>query len=190
MNLDNLLSLHEETTTRCREIMRQKNMDYSGGDGDPFANFRIAEAYGVHPVMGIILRSTDKLQRVRAFIKNGVCAVDGESVDDACDDLVNYAILMKGLLREERGKKATPGHETLEASYETITGHPPEEKWLNIPNKVVPRFIKLNRGEVIEAGDQIKYIDEGESSWRTVSSYLIGSTFEDGLELLAIRRPL
>jgi hypothetical protein len=82
--------------------MRQKNMDYSGGDGDPFANFRIAEAYGVHPVMGIILRSTDKLQRVRAFIKNGVCAVDGESVDDACDDLVNYAILMKGLLREER----------------------------------------------------------------------------------------
>jgi hypothetical protein len=102
MNLDNLLSLHEETTTRCREIMRQKNMDYSGGDGDPFANFRIAESFGLHPVTGIILRMTDKLQRVRAFIKNGVCAVDGESVDDACDDLVNYAILMKGLLREER----------------------------------------------------------------------------------------
>lgn len=102
MTLDNLLSLHEETTTRCREIMRQKNMDYSGGDGDPFANFRIAECFGLHPVTGIILRVTDKLQRVRAFIKNGVCAVDGESVDDACDDLVNYAILMKGLLREER----------------------------------------------------------------------------------------
>ncbi len=131
MNLESLLSLHEETTTRCREIMRQKNMDYSGGDGDPFANFRIAESFGLHPVTGIILRMTDKLQRVRAFIKNGVCAVDGESVDDACDDLVNYAILMKGLLREERGKKAAPGHATLEESYETITGHPPETKWFN-----------------------------------------------------------
>lgn len=102
--VEKLLLLHEQTTSRCRDIMRAKNADYSGGSGDPYSNFRIAESFGLHPVTGILLRVTDKLQRIRAFIANGVLAVDGESVDDACDDIVNYAILMKGLLREEREK--------------------------------------------------------------------------------------
>ena len=84
--------------------MHAKSLDYSGGDADPYANFRIAEMFGLHPVTGILLRVTDKLQRIRAFIKNGVTAVEGETVDDACDDIVNYAILMKGLLREQREK--------------------------------------------------------------------------------------
>lgn len=103
---EQLLALHESTTTTCREVMRKKNKDYAGGSADPYANFRIAESFGLHPVTGIVLRVTDKLQRIRAFLANGVLAVDGESVDDACDDIVNYAILMKGLLREEREKKA------------------------------------------------------------------------------------
>lgn len=102
--VEKLLLLHELTTSRCRDIMCAKNADYSGGSGDPYSNFRIAESFGLHPVTGILLRVTDKLQRIRAFIANGVLAVDGESVDDACDDIVNYAILMKGLLREEREK--------------------------------------------------------------------------------------
>jgi len=103
---EQLIALHEATCDNCRKIMYNKSVDYSGGSGDPFANFRIAESFGLHPVTGIVLRVTDKLQRIRAFIANGVLAVDGESVDDACDDIVNYAILMKGLLREEREKKA------------------------------------------------------------------------------------
>lgn len=101
---EKLIALHEETCTTCRDVMRQKNADYSGGESDPYANFRIAEMFGLHPVTGILLRVTDKLQRIRAFIKNGVTAVEGETVDDACDDIVNYAILMKGLLREQREK--------------------------------------------------------------------------------------
>jgi len=99
-----LLALHEKTCEDCRKIMHAKSLDYSGGETDPYANFRIAEMFGLHPVTGILLRVTDKLQRIRAFIKNGVTAVEGETVDDACDDIVNYAILMKGLLREQREK--------------------------------------------------------------------------------------
>jgi hypothetical protein len=104
--VEELLKLHNETCMNCMRIMRQKNADYSGGTGDPYANFRIAEMFGLHPVTGILLRVTDKLQRIKSFIAKGVLEVPGESVDDACDDLVNYAILMKGLLREEREKKA------------------------------------------------------------------------------------
>lgn len=99
-----LLKLHEETCEKCRSIMRVKNQDYCGGSGDPYANFRIASAFGIHPAMGIVLRITDKLQRVRAFAANGTMAVKEESVDDALEDIVNYAILLKGMLKEERDR--------------------------------------------------------------------------------------
>ncbi len=70
-----LFALHEETCKACLEVMRKKNTDYSGGSGDPYANFRIAEMFGLHPVTGILLRVTDKLQRIRAFIKTNVSKV-------------------------------------------------------------------------------------------------------------------
>lgn len=153
--------------------MRQKNMDYSGGDGDPFANFRIAECFGLHPVTGIILRMTDKLQRVRAFIKNGVCAVDGESVDDACDDLVNYAILMKGLLREERSKLSS-----TQITSACADG--------------TPRYRILNPGEFIEAGDESRWEESSENSWSPVLGIFIGSQVSSGVvkDNLVVRRPL
>lgn len=103
--IEKLLKLHEETCEGCRGIMRAKNHDYSSGSHDPYANFRIAELFGLHPVTGILLRVTDKLQRIKSFVSTGELKVSGESVDDACDDIVNYAILMKGLLREQREKK-------------------------------------------------------------------------------------
>lgn len=103
---EKLMSLHEETLLHCQEIMRAKSHDYSNGS-DPYANFRIAEMFGLHPVTGILLRVTDKLQRIRSFVSTGELKVSGESVDDACDDIVNYAILMKGLLRESRAKQDT-----------------------------------------------------------------------------------
>jgi hypothetical protein len=102
--LEELLKLHEDTCNKCREVMKKKNTDYCGGSGDPYANFRISEAFGIHPAMGIVLRITDKLQRIRAFAANGSLAVAEESVDDACEDILNYAILLKGLLKEERQK--------------------------------------------------------------------------------------
>ena len=85
--------------------MEAKNNDYAGGKdaSDPFANFKMAASIGVHPVTGLLLRMMDKVQRIRTFTADGGLAVSGESVDDACDDIVNYAILCKGLLREERG---------------------------------------------------------------------------------------
>ena len=107
MTPDELLELHEETCGKCREIMRAKNADYCGGSGDPFANFRISEMVGIHPALGILMRMTDKMQRIRAFVTNGQLAVKTESFEDACDDMINYAILLKGLLKEESLKTET-----------------------------------------------------------------------------------
>ena len=103
MNTEELLALHEDTSAKCREIMRRKNNDYTGGQGvdDPFANFNMSSAFGVHPALGVVLRIGDKLQRIRSFANDGALQVSGETIDDACEDIVNYAIIIKGIFRAE-----------------------------------------------------------------------------------------
>ena len=106
MNVTELLELHTETTDICREIMERKNSDYCGGKSstDALANFKTATALGLHPVTGLLLRMQDKLMRIKSFVNDGELRVTGETVEDACNDLVNYSILCKALLREESGE--------------------------------------------------------------------------------------
>lgn len=107
MNIERLIQLHEQTCERTREIMRAKNSDYTGGSSatDALANFKTASILGLHPVTGLLLRMQDKLMRVKSFVADGQLSVPDETVEDACDDLVNYAILAKALLREERDQQ-------------------------------------------------------------------------------------
>lgn len=122
MNRTELLQLHDDTCKAARSIMEMKNNDYAGGKGseDPFANFKMASMIGIHPAVGLLLRMMDKVQRIRTFTLDGGLAVKGESVDDACDDIVNYAILCKGLLREEREAQVNPAY--TDAPKEEIRG--------------------------------------------------------------------
>ncbi len=104
MNRDDLLKLHDETCAKTRAIMVAKNNDYSGGTRAPdaLANFKCAHTLDLHPVTGLLLRMQDKMMRVKSFVADGALKVSGETVEDAFDDMVNYAILGKALLREER----------------------------------------------------------------------------------------
>jgi hypothetical protein len=109
MNRDELLNLHDETCAKARGIMEAKNNDYTGGKQatDALANFKSASALGLHPVTGLLLRAQDKLMRIRSFVADGSLRVTGETVTDACDDLLNYAILCKALLLEEMQEKVS-----------------------------------------------------------------------------------
>jgi hypothetical protein len=104
MKPETLFRLHEETCKKTLDIMRAKNSDYCGGENtvDALANFKTAQSLGLHPVTGLLLRMQDKLMRIKSFVNDGKLKVAGETVDDSCDDLVNYAILAKALLTEER----------------------------------------------------------------------------------------
>jgi len=106
MNTKQLLKLHEDTCKSCRAIMEQKNSDYTGGKSstDPFANFNASSILDIHPVQGLLLRVIDKIQRIRSFTNDKELKVSNESVEDACDDIVNYAILAKAMLMEERSQ--------------------------------------------------------------------------------------
>jgi len=106
MNTEQLLNLHDETCGKCKEIMKQKNSDYTGGKNatDVFANFNSSVILDIHPVQGLLLRLIDKIQRIRSFTNDKQLQVSNESVEDACEDIVNYAILAKAMLIEERKK--------------------------------------------------------------------------------------
>ena len=110
MTLEELLKLHKETTDKCREIMEVKNNDYTGGKeaNDVFANFRCSTILDVHPVTGIMMRVMDKIQRIKTFTNDGQLSVSGETVDDACEDIINYAILAKAMFRQERQQEKPP----------------------------------------------------------------------------------
>ena len=112
MNTEELLSLHDQTCEKCKAIMIKKNSDYTGGSKatDIFANFNASMMLNIHPVQGLLLRLIDKVQRIRSFTNDKQLQVSNESVEDACEDIVNYAILAKAMLIEER-KKIKQGKE-------------------------------------------------------------------------------
>jgi hypothetical protein len=82
--------------------MQAKNEDYSGATADPFANFRASTVFGIEPETGILLRTMDKLKRIQSFISKGELSVKGEPVDDAIRDVINYMVLLKGMIVEAR----------------------------------------------------------------------------------------
>ncbi len=107
MDISQLKKLHEDTSKKCLDIMIKKNSDYTGGEksNDVFANFRSSEILGVDPVLGIMMRVMDKIQRIRSFTEDGKLEVSDESVYDACEDVVNYMILAKAMFVEKRNNE-------------------------------------------------------------------------------------
>lgn len=100
-----LIQRHMDLCQRARDIMVAKNHDYRGGGGDPFANFRGSNTFGIDPIVGILLRMQDKMMRIKTFAEKGQLKVKGEGVEDAILDIINYAALIDGLCREERPTK-------------------------------------------------------------------------------------
>ena len=104
MDIKELLKIHDETCDKCKGIMQRKNSDYTGGKKatDVFANFNSSKILNINPVQGLLLRVIDKIKRIYSFTNDKQLQVSDESVDDACEDIVNYAILAKAMLIEER----------------------------------------------------------------------------------------
>lgn len=99
---EQLLKLHAVISERARNIMEAKNRDYAGGGDDVFANFRGALFLGIQPEIGLLMRCMDKFQRIRAFVATGTLHVKNEPVADAIIDVINYMVLLAGLIEERR----------------------------------------------------------------------------------------
>ena len=119
MTSEQLLALHDRLSAKAKAIMKDKNHDYTSGSADPFHNFRGSEYLGVKPEKGILLRIQDKMMRLSTFINKGKLNVANESAEDAIIDIINYCILIKGLIEDTPVPNGTPIPLTQE-EYETL----------------------------------------------------------------------
>lgn len=74
-------------------LTKAKSTDYSGTT-DAFANFQLVETLTQGKItaeMGIVVRMSDKLQRISNLLLAGKAEVKDERVADTCRDLMIYA---------------------------------------------------------------------------------------------------
>ena len=87
-------------------LTAQKNSDYTGGETNPnpFENFDQSELYGVDPIIGVNIRLGDKIQRAKAYCKDGKLSlnVKGDSVKDIYRDIIGYCLIILGMLERKK----------------------------------------------------------------------------------------
>lgn len=105
MTRDGLLHIHKELCDRACILMKQKSEDYATGS-DPFANFKRGEILGFATAEeGLMLRVVDKISRISTFLKKGHLTVENESVADSILDIINYMVLLQGMLEDKNRNK-------------------------------------------------------------------------------------
>lgn len=83
-----------------RETHIKKSQDY-GDPNDALANIKAgADLVGIEPWRGCVIRMADKMQRIKAFCRDGSLANEG--FEDALLDLASYAIIALIMFREEQ----------------------------------------------------------------------------------------
>lgn len=97
MTREDLRLLHEHMCEDARSLMKNKNVDYAT-ESDIFRNFRM---FGE---LGILVRMSDKLARLRSILENGRVAVSDESINDTLLDIINYSVIFAGYLGEQKSK--------------------------------------------------------------------------------------
>lgn len=102
MSTQDWLNFQERLFNELIVLTKKKNHDYTAGSGDPFANFRMTEEFGVPALTGLVIRMADKFKRVQAYLTKGKLAVDDEGIEDAFKDIIGYSALALGMLKESK----------------------------------------------------------------------------------------
>jgi hypothetical protein len=94
----------------ARKLHIAKNAGYSGVDNpDPWANFRLSEAFGVPAHIGCAIRMSDKWTRLQNLLKNPDNDQVGEAIEDTLLDLSIYSLIFICLIREYNEGKYSSG---------------------------------------------------------------------------------
>ncbi len=101
MSKEEYLAFIEQTFQEMQSLIKKKNTDYTAGGG-PFANFEESLGYGVDPLVGLSVRISDKIQRLKSFCKSGKLEVENEGVEDIFKDLIGYSCIALGMLKEKK----------------------------------------------------------------------------------------
>lgn len=94
--MNELIKSLTDTFAECLEIAKKKNSDYAG-DEDPFRNFRSSEIVKVPVDRAILVRMMDKMSRISNCLDRETKVKD-ETLLDTCNDLINYAAILKAYI--------------------------------------------------------------------------------------------
>jgi hypothetical protein len=97
----------DEILDEMKALHAKKHADYGSGT-DEYANFHSFKDFGVAPWIGVVLRISEKMARLKSFTRNG--RLENESVLDSLQDISVLAIIAQILYQEEYGQlhSATP----------------------------------------------------------------------------------
>ncbi len=92
----------DEFVESMRQILVNKNYDYTATSNDPLFNFRRAEQMGVPAWKGALVRFSDKVSRLETFAQKETYEVKDESFEDTLRDACNYLFLVGELYKEHK----------------------------------------------------------------------------------------
>lgn len=102
MKPEQLKASINDLVEECIETIESKNHDYTGDDTDALANFKLCEYQGLCSAeKAILIRLSDKMQRLTTFAEKGELEVDNESVQDAIMDSINYLLFLNAVIEEK-----------------------------------------------------------------------------------------
>ena len=87
----------------------KKQADY-GKTGDPFANVRASEDFGIEGWVGCMTRANDKMRRLQAAARGQ--NLKNESIEDSLLDLATYTVIALVLYRETMNCQNTSNYKT------------------------------------------------------------------------------
>jgi hypothetical protein len=96
------LDFQKDFFAKIMVTCEDKNKDYTSGSGDAFHNFTLVEKLGIGTALQcLLIRMSDKYARLVTFMNTGKLSVANESATDALMDIVGYASIAAGLLKDQ-----------------------------------------------------------------------------------------
>ena len=96
-------TLFDQTVEDCRKLLVIKGGEYAGGS-DRFSNFkRGAGLTGTHHLQVALIYMSKHYDSLCTYVRDTASGTNrprSESILGRCDDLINYAVLMKGMIQE------------------------------------------------------------------------------------------
>lgn len=102
INAEDFLESADEFLDNCLDIVKKKNADYKSENGDFLSNFKKCERDDLAPAeVGIMIRLSDKMERLRTFIEKNHLEVEDEDFEDAIADSINYLLFLRAIINEK-----------------------------------------------------------------------------------------
>lgn len=109
MNQEQFTALFNNTVADLEQLLIVKGGEYAGSD-DRLGNFkRGAARVGIHPLQILWIYASKHIDSIETFIRDeagGTSRQRSEPIAGRFDDLINYCILAKALIKESEDAKA------------------------------------------------------------------------------------